>query len=63
MMDWKKIDPKKLDFQYPLLLATIDKRVSFFNNEYDLKQELMLQRLGLSLPEQYTHWTHITLPL
>lgn len=62
-MDWKKIDPEKLDFQYPLLLSTIDKRVSFFNNEYDLKQELMLQRLGLSLSEQYTHWDRITLPL
>ena len=62
-MDWKKIDPRKLDFQYPLLLATKDKQVSFFRDEYDLKQELMLQRLGLSLPVQYTHWVHITLPL
>lgn len=63
MMDWKKIDPKKLDFQYPLLLVTKDKQVSFFHDEYDLKQELMLQRLGLSLPMQYTYWAHITLPL
>ena len=62
-MDWKKIDLKKLDFQYPLLLATKDKQVSFFSDEYHLKQELMLQRLGLSLPQQYTHWAHITLPL
>lgn len=62
-MNWKKIDPEKLDFQYPLLLATGDKQVSFFNDEYDLKQELMLQQLGLSFTKQYTHWTHITLPL
>lgn len=62
-MDWKKINLQKLDFRYPLLLATKDKQINFFNDEYDLKQELVLQRLGLSLPKKYTHWAHITLPL
>ena len=63
-MDWKKIDPREVkNFQYPLLLATKDKSVHFFADEYGLKQELMLQKLGLAVPETYTHWVHITLPL
>ena len=63
-MNWEKISPEGIEgFRYPLLLATKDKSIHFFADEYELKRELMLQGMGLVPPKTYTHWTHITLPL